>query len=48
MLGQSLSNLEHQNFGFDTAGRYLVSIDTKTPNYTQDLLLPLYRDIGRA
>ena len=43
MLGQSLRNLEHQNFGFDAAGRYLVSIDTKTSNYRQDQLLPLYR-----
>ena len=29
MLGQSLRNLEHQNFGFETKGRYMVSIDPK-------------------
>jgi len=45
MLGQSLRNLEQQNFRFDTNGRYLVSIDAKTSNYKQDRLLPLYRDI---
>ena len=28
MLGGSLRNLEHQNFGFDPDGRYLVSINT--------------------
>ena len=27
MLGGSLRNLEHQNFGFDPDGRYLVSIN---------------------
>src|SRR4029077_13397533 len=26
MLGDSLRNLEHQNFGFDATGRYLVFI----------------------
>ena len=41
MLGQSLRNLEHQNFGFDTRGRYLVSIDTKISNYRQEQLVPL-------
>jgi predicted permease len=45
MLGQSLRNLEHQNFGFESSGRYLVSIDAKTSNYRQDQLLPLYRNI---
>ena len=28
MLGGSLRNLEHQNFGFDPDGRYLVSINS--------------------
>jgi predicted lysophospholipase L1 biosynthesis ABC-type transport system permease subunit len=28
MLGESLHNLEHQNLGFATYGRYLVSIDS--------------------
>ena len=45
MLGQSLHNLEHQNFGFDTSGRYLVSIDPKISNYRQEQLVPLFHEI---
>jgi predicted permease len=45
MLGQSLRNLEHQNFGFDTGGRYLVSIDPKISNYRQEQLVPLFHAI---
>jgi predicted permease len=45
MLGQSLRNLEHQNFGFDTAGRYLVSVDPKISNYQPDQLAPRFREI---
>jgi predicted permease len=45
MLGQSLYNLEHQNLGFATDGRYLVSIDSKQSNQAQDRLLPLFREI---
>ena len=45
MLGRSLSNLEHQNFGFDPSGRYLASIDPKLSNYKQEELLPLFREI---
>jgi putative ABC transport system permease protein len=45
MLGQSLRNLEHQNYGFDMSGRYLVSIDPKISNYEQQQLVPLFREI---
>jgi predicted permease len=45
MLAQSLRNLEHQNFGFDTSGRYLVSIDPRISNYKQEQLVPLFREI---
>jgi putative ABC transport system permease protein len=46
MLGDSLSNLEHQNFGFDQDGRYLVSIGSPMlANYKQEQLVPLYRQI---
>ena len=45
MLGQSLRNREHQNFGFDTSGRYLVSIDPKDSGYKQEQLVPLFREI---
>ena len=45
MLGQSLRNLEHQDFGFDTRGRYLVSVNTKLSNYQQEKLVPLFGKI---
>jgi len=45
MLGQSLGNLEHQNFGFDTSDRYLVSIDPRISSYKQEELVPLFRGI---
>jgi putative ABC transport system permease protein len=45
MLGQSLRNLEHQDFGFDSRGRYLVSIDPKVSNYKQEELSPLFQEI---
>lgn len=45
LLGQSLRNREHQNFGFDSTGRYLVSIDPKLSNFSQDQLVPLFREI---
>src|SRR5258707_12277394 len=46
MLGGSLRNLEHQNFGFDQDGRYLVSIGSPMlANYKQEQLVPLYRQI---
>jgi putative ABC transport system permease protein len=45
MLGQSLRNLEHQNFGFETSGRYLVSIDPRLSGYQQEQLAPRFREI---
>jgi putative ABC transport system permease protein len=46
MLGGSLRNLEHQNFGFDPDGRYLASIGSPMlANYKQEQLVPLYRQI---
>lgn len=45
MLGQSLGNLEHQNFGFDPGGRYLISIDPKISGYQQEQLVPLFREL---
>ena len=43
MLGQSLRNLEKQDFGFDTKDRYLVSAEAAPSDYRQDQLLPLFR-----
>jgi putative ABC transport system permease protein len=45
MLGQSLRNLGDQNFGFDSRGRYLVSLDAKISNYKPEQLVPLFRAI---
>jgi predicted permease len=45
MLGRSLHNLEHQNFGFDPVGRTLVSIDAKASGAPQAQLVPLFRDL---
>ena len=45
MLGQSLRNMEHENFGFDPAGRYLVSIDPKVSNIAPEALTPMFRTI---
>jgi len=46
MLGDTLRNLEHQNFGFDPDGRYLVSLGSPMlASYKQEQLVPLYREI---
>ena len=45
MLGQSLRNREQQNFGFETSGRYLASVDPKDSGYQQEQLVPLFREI---
>ena len=45
MLGQSLRNMEHHNFGFDTRGRYLVAIDPKISGFKQEQVVPLFREI---
>jgi len=43
MLAQSLRNLEHQNFGFETDGRYMASIDARQAGYQPEQLDLLYR-----
>src|SRR4051812_6214242 len=45
LLGQSLRNLEHQNFGFETKGRYLASINPTLSNYKPEQMEPLFRRI---
>jgi putative ABC transport system permease protein len=45
MLGQSLRNLEHQNFGFETRGRYMVGINPLLENYKPEELDPLFKRI---
>src|SRR5437763_1084641 len=46
LLGQSLRNLQHQNFGFETQGRYLASINPNLSNYKVEQMEPLYRRIA--
>ncbi len=45
LLGQSLRNLEHQNFGFETQGRYIASINPTLGNYKPEQMEPLFRRI---
>jgi putative ABC transport system permease protein len=45
LLGQSLRNLEHQNFGFETQDRYLAEINPLLANYKPEQLTPLFRQI---
>ena len=43
LLGQSLRNLERQDFGFETKDRYLVSINPTLGNYKPEQMEQLYR-----
>ena len=45
MLGQSLRNLEHQNFGFETRGRYIASINPMLGDYKPEQMEPMFRQI---
>ncbi|HEY1501816.1 MAG TPA: ABC transporter permease [Acidobacteriaceae bacterium] len=45
MLGGSLHNLVHQDFGFTPDDRTLVSINPTLSNYKQEQLVPLFREI---
>jgi putative ABC transport system permease protein len=45
LLGKSLRNLEHQDFGFATEGRYLVSINPTLGNYKPEQMEPMFREI---
>src|SRR5271155_2037587 len=45
LLGQSLRNLEHQDFGFETEGRYIAWINPMLANYKPEQLEPLFRQI---
>ncbi|HEY3938188.1 MAG TPA: ABC transporter permease [Bryobacteraceae bacterium] len=45
LLGQSLRNLEHQNFGFETQGRYIASINPTLGNGTPEQMEPMFRRI---
>jgi len=45
LLGQSLRNLEHQNFGFETRGRYIAWINPMLGNYKPGQMEPMFREI---
>jgi predicted permease len=48
LLGQSLRNLEHQNFGFDTRGRYIAWINPMLGNYKLEQMEPMFREIDES
>jgi putative ABC transport system permease protein len=45
LLGKSLSNLEHQKFGFETKDRYIAWINPMLGNYKPELMEPMFRQI---
>ena len=45
LLGQSLRNLEQQNFGFETRGRYIAWINPMLGNYKPELMDTMFRQI---
>src|SRR5438093_1310606 len=45
MLGRSLNNIEHQDFGFAVPDRVLVAINRPSANYTVPQLTAMYRTL---
>ena len=45
MLGRSLNNMEHQNFGFQIPGRVLVALHNPPATYPLAKLTSLYREL---
>jgi predicted permease len=45
MLARSLTNLEHQNFGFQVKDRVLVSLNSPPSSYSLDRLNSVYRNL---
>lgn len=48
LLGQSLRNLQHQDFGFETEGRYIAWINPMLGNYKPEQMEPLFRRIDEG
>lgn len=46
LLGKSLQNLQHQNFGFETRGRYVAWINPMLSNYKPEQMEPMFREIN--
>src|SRR5579872_5763683 len=47
MLGRSLSKLEQQDFGFETKGRIVISLNRPPASYTVPKLHAVYRELER-
>jgi predicted permease len=45
LLTRSLSNMQHQDFGFDTTNRYILHIDPQMAGYKPNQLEALYRQL---
>jgi predicted permease len=45
LLGRSLRNLEHQNFGFEAEGRYIAWINPMLGNYKLEQMEPMFQQI---
>jgi macrolide transport system ATP-binding/permease protein len=45
LTARSLANLEHQNYGLETANRYVLRFDAQGAGYTVERLPALYRQI---
>ena len=45
LLGGSLRNLEHQDFGFEPRGRYIAWINPMLGNYKPEQMEPMFRQI---
>jgi predicted permease len=45
LLGKSLRNLEHQNFGIQTTNRYVLHLDPAGAGYTPEKLPALYQSL---
>jgi putative ABC transport system permease protein len=48
LLGRSLRNLEHQNFGFETEGRYIAWINPMLGNYKPEQMELMFRQIDES
>jgi predicted permease len=46
LLTQSLRNLEHQQFGFETAGRIMVKVNPSFVGYKPERIAHVYQQIG--
>jgi predicted permease len=46
LLGQSLRNLQHQNLGFETQGRYIARINSRLGNFKPEQLEAVFRQVA--